>query len=41
MTQTKGDTQKGASKEKDVRMSNIIAAKGIIYLYFYYYINFD
>jgi hypothetical protein len=23
-----GETQKGAAKEKDVRMSNIIAAKG-------------
>ncbi len=24
----KGDTQKGNSKERDVRMSNIVAAKG-------------
>ena len=25
----KGDTQRGLQKEKDVRMSNIIAAKGV------------
>ena len=26
-----GDTQKGTTKQKDVRMSNIIAAKGKIF----------
>ena len=26
-----GETQKGTSKEKDVRLSNIVAAKGIFF----------
>ena len=33
----KGDTQKGNSKERDVRMSNIVAAKGGDHLFIYSY----
>jgi hypothetical protein len=32
MSGTKGDRQKGNAKEKDVRMSNIIAAKGAAHI---------